>query len=265
MFLFSGGAFAQNDDAAAEMARAMQNPLANMKALMTDNAIGFDTGTDGGTSYGFQFQPVYAIDYPEKGFTLIPRAVVPLLALEPGTQAPPTGGGPIPGGSGRAAGLGDSILQLFFAPYIEGDWKWGIGPQVSLRTHTDSDLEGPGWGAGVAGVVTGGISDEVSFAGIVSQHWGFSGDFSTTSIQPMFYYNIASNPGAVLMYNAATTIDWKAPSGNRLTIPLGFAYGKTFAFSGGGGIDLNIGPYYNVVRPDGAARWTLRFGVSWIF
>lgn len=256
---------AQDEDPAAAMARALQNPLANIKALMTDNAIGFETGSDEGTSYGFQFQPVYAIDMPDRGFTLIPRAVIPLLALEPGTQAPPTGGGPIPGGSGRAAGIGDSIVQLFFAPYVDSDWKWGVGPQISLNTHTTSALKGPEWGAGLAGIVTGSISEDVAFAGIVGHHWGFDGEFSTTTIQPMFYYNIASNPGAVIMYNAATTIDWKASSGNQWTVPLGLAYGKTFVTASGGGFDVNIGPYYNVVRPDGAARWSLRFGLNWIF
>ena len=77
------------DSSAAEMARKLQNPLANIKALMTDNAIGFDTGIDGGTSFGFQIQPVYAIDLPDRGFTIIPRAVIPIMGLEPGTDAPP--------------------------------------------------------------------------------------------------------------------------------------------------------------------------------
>ena len=71
---------------AEEMARKLQNPLANIKAIMTDNAIGFDTGDDEGTSYGFQIQPVYAIDFPEQGFTFIPRGVIPILGLEPGTN-----------------------------------------------------------------------------------------------------------------------------------------------------------------------------------
>jgi hypothetical protein len=52
---------------AAEMARKLQDPLANIKAVMTDNTIGFNTGDDDGTSYGFQIQPVYAIDLPDKG------------------------------------------------------------------------------------------------------------------------------------------------------------------------------------------------------
>ena len=44
--------------------------------------------------------------------------------------------------------------------------------------------------------------------------------------------------------------------------------GKTvlsFDMGGGNGFDLMIGPYYNVVGPDGAADWTLRFAINWIF
>ncbi len=56
---------------AAEMARKLQDPLANIKAVMTDNTIGFNTGDGDGTSYGFQIQPVYSIDLPDKGFTIL--------------------------------------------------------------------------------------------------------------------------------------------------------------------------------------------------
>lgn len=255
-------AMAQESDAAAEMARKLQNPLANIKALMTDNSIGFDTGTTDGTSFGFQFQPVYAIDMPDRGFTLIPRAVIPLLGLEPGTKIPPIGA-PTQSDS-RAWGLGDSIIQTFFAPYVDSAWKWGVGPQVSIPTATDSALEGPGWGLGVAGVVTGAITPEISFAGIVGNHWGNGGKFNTMTIQPMVFYNFPNNPGAVLGYNATISADWEASSGNRWTVPLGLTYGKTFDIGGGNGLDISIGPYWNVIRPDGAPSWTLRFGVTWI-
>ena len=137
--LAAGPAFA---DSAAEMARKLQNPLANIRALMTDNAIGFDSGTTEDTSFVFQLQPVYAIDMPDKGFTFIPRAVIPILGLEPGTDIPPVGQ-PTPG-TGSTWGLGDSVVQTFFAPHTESKWKWGAGPQVSIPTATDSALEGPG-------------------------------------------------------------------------------------------------------------------------
>ena len=70
---------------AAEMARKLQDPLANIKALMTDNDINFNTGKDEDeTSYGFQLQPVYAIPFEDLGFNLVNRAVVPILGMTEG-------------------------------------------------------------------------------------------------------------------------------------------------------------------------------------
>jgi hypothetical protein len=254
---------AQDVDAAAEMARKMQNPLANIRALITDNAVGFGTGNTDGTSYGFQFQPVYAIGQPQGGFTFLPRAVVPVLGLEPGTKIPPIGA-PTQSDT-RAWGLGDTIIQGFLAPYVESSWKWGIGPQVLLPTATTTALEGPRWGLGVAGVVTGNITPQISFAGIIGNHWGDSGNFNTMTIQPMVFYNVESVPGVSIGYNAVISADWNATGSNRWTVPLGLTFGRTLDMGGGNGLDLNIGPYFNIVKPDGGARWALRFGVSWLY
>lgn len=85
------------------------------------------------------------------------------------------------------------------------------------------------------------------------------------SIQPIFFYNLEQLPGAYLGYNAVVTVDWKADSDNRWTVPLGLTLGRTFDMGGGHALDLAIGPYYNVERPDGAADWTIRFGINWVF
>lgn len=254
-------------DAAAEMARKMNNPLANIKAVMTDNAIGFDTGDDDGTSYGFQIQPVYAIDMPERGFTFIPRAVIPVVGLEPGTRVPRVGidGNPTPSKGNAVWGLGDTMIQLFFAPHSDSAWKWGIGPTISLATHSKSELKGADWGAGLAGVITGSITPDLAFAGIVGNHWSFNGEFNVATIQPMFFYGVPSSPGTTIAYNAVISADWNADADDRWTVPLGLSVGRTFDMGGGKGLDMSIGPYYNVVRPDGAARWQLRFGINWLF
>ncbi len=255
----AGTAAAQ--DAAAEMAAKLQNPLANIKSIMTDNNVSWDTGNTDGTSWGFQIQPVYAIDFADKGFTLIPRAVIPYVSVEPGTDLgilPP----PDPSATQSVSGFTDSVVQVFYAPHSDGDWKWGIGPQVSLPTATKEQLEGPGWGGGVAGVVVGNLSEKLSFAGIVANHWG-EDDFNTMLLQPMLFYNFA--PGKAIAYNAAINADWNASSGDRWTVPLGLSWNQTIDMGGGHGFDYMIGPYYNVIRPEGAARWQIRFMVNWLF
>lgn len=250
-------------DDAAELARKLQNPLANIKAVMTDNVIGFDTGNGGGTSYGFQLQPIYAIDMPDQGFTFLPRAVIPILGLEPGTSVPIIGD---PSNSSRKkSGIGDSMLQLFFAPHVESEWKWGVGPMFSLATRSNDAFRGADWGAGAAAVLVGNITPDLSFAGIIGNMWGDNGHFNTLTLQPMFYYNIPSMPGSYVAYNAVISADWKATSDNRWTVPLGVTFGKTLDMGDGNGLDLSMGPYYNVVRPDGAAGWQVRFAASWLF
>jgi len=249
-------------DGAAEMQKKLQNPLATIKLITADNHIATDTGNTGETSYGFSIQGLYAIDVPEKRFSFLPRVVLPILGLEPGTDAPPVLP-PDENATGSNWGVGDSILQFLFAPYTEGSWKWGGGPTVSVPTATEKELEGPQWGLGLAGVITGNFTEKLSFAGILANQWGNGGDYNRLAFQPMLYYAIA--PAKSIAYNAVISADWEASSSNRWTVPIGLSYNQTWDMGGGHGFDLIIGPYYNAVRPEGAAKWQLRFGFTWLF
>jgi hypothetical protein len=248
---------------AAEMARKLQDPLANISALMTDNDIQFKTGDDD-TSYSFQLQPVYALDFPDRGFTFIPRAIIPIIGAAPESTFPKLGD-PRPEGDSTTWGLSDILTQFFFAPKTEAKWKWGIGPQISWETRTDDKVGGPGWGAGLAGVLVGNLTEQLSFAGFLNQHWSFDGEYSTMGFQPNLYYNFKALEGAFVAYNASITANWKADSSNTWVIPLGIYAGKMFDLSNGYGVELGIGPYWNVVKPDGAADWFLKFQVNFIF
>ena len=89
IFLMTLSASAQDADAIAEMARKAQDPLGDVKAIMTDNTIAFGGGEDGDdTSYGFQIQPVYAIK-SDTSFNMIARAVIPVVGVEPAVVLPP--------------------------------------------------------------------------------------------------------------------------------------------------------------------------------
>ncbi len=79
-------ALAQDDDALAEFARKAQDPLADVKALMTDNTIAFDGGPNKDTSYNFQLQPVYSIEN-NTSWNMILRGIVPIIGIEPGVVA----------------------------------------------------------------------------------------------------------------------------------------------------------------------------------
>jgi hypothetical protein len=244
---------------AEEIAKTLQDPLASISALMTDNTIAFNTGEpEETTGYNFQLQPVYSV--AAKTFNFIPRAVIPIIGAPGGANWPGLGE-PTPGDE-VTWGLGDIMLQSFFNPKGEGAWKWGAGPQFSLKTATDSAVAGPGWGIGVGAVVVGGAGD-FSFAFLVNQHWG-QDSFSVASLQPGVYYNLPSLPGFSINYNNTIAIDWNAPEGKEWTVPLGLGVSQAFQLGGGHGLDVGLGVYGMVARPEGAPNWQLKIGISWL-
>ena len=253
------------EDAAAAMARALQDPLASIKMLATDNTIGFNSGEDEGeTNFNFQLQPVYSIPRPDDAkVNLLARAVIPIIGVEPGTVEPPIGPDPIPDTDSHW-GLGDTTLQLFISPRSEGKWKWGVGPQISVPTHTSDRTKGPGWGVGVAGILVGSFTEQISFAAIALHHVGEEDNFESTAIQPMLFYNFKSVPGMVVGYNNVITYNWEAESGDEWNVPLGLTLSRTWAMSGGG-LDLGIGYYELIEHPDGAPDSQVKFSITWIF
>ena len=261
VLLVASLAHAQDDDAAAAMAKKAQDPLGDVRALMTDNTIAFDGGPNDDTTYAFQFQPVYAIPN-ESRWNMILRAIIPVIGVEPGVVLPPLGPDPIPP-QDSSWGVSDTLVQYIFSPKGDSNIKWGIGPQVSLRTHTGDRQAGPGWGGGVAAVVFCGAGNW-ALGAIGMQHWGEL-NYSVGTLQLIAMYNFESTPGMYLGYNNAMTFNWEANSSNALTLPLGATFGRTLPLSGGSGIDLSIGAYKLVERPTNAPRWQLKFGISYFF
>jgi hypothetical protein len=257
---FHVSSVAADGPSAEELARKAQDPLADTKAIMTDNTIGFGTAHDE-TAYGFQVQPVYSLPTGDRPYNLILRSVIPIIGAPVGAAVPRLSDQPIPA-NGTEWGLSDIFMQTFWSPKTDGGIKWGIGPQVSLRTRTSERVAGPGWGGGISGVFFGSVG-ELSYGALINHHWG-EDNYNVTSFQPMIYYNLKTLPGAYLGYSNTTTYSWKADPGDRWQVPLGLTVGRTYAIGNRGhALDLNLGAYSLVARPEGGAEWQLKFGVSW--
>ena len=249
-------ASADDCDETCQALRKAQDPLADVRAIMTDNTIAVGTAKDN-TSYNFQVQPVYSIGLEDDN-NLILRGIVPVLGVYDGTYFPWIG--PTPVGGSYNWGISDIMMQAFYVPANDGGIKFGFGPQVSLKTRTDSVLAGPGWGAGAA-VVAFGFAGDYSYGGILGHHWG-EDSFSLTTVQPIVMYNMELFGGSYIGYNNSITYDWNA---DQWTVPAGLVFGKTFLFDSGYALDANIGAYSIVEGPRGSADWQAKFGVSVFF
>jgi hypothetical protein len=267
--VLAGTAFAQDAaetpgegsrSAAAELARKLQDPLANLRVLNTENNFDFGTG-DEELSATFNVQPVYAISREKLNIVL--RAVIPVVGLAPEAQEPVVDE-PLPEDNGYTWGLADSQFMAFFSPKSKSKFKWGGGPLISAPTHTDSKLSGAKWGGGPAAIVVGTAGSQWTYAVIGTHVWGQDG-YSTSTVQPMLFYNIPGTDGIAINYNAVWSYNHNATKGNEWTIPLGLSVSKPWVLKSGLALDASIGAYFNVLKPDGAADWTFRWTFGVIF
>ncbi len=257
MFLAAPAETQAQMSAAEEMARKLADPLANIRAILFENDVFFfdsENGKNRGETYSFKLTPVWAIDVEDKGYSVIPRAVIPLNGRFRS----------ITDNFGRIWGLGDITLQVFVAPKTESSWKWGIGPQFSFKTSSQPQLGGIGNGIGLSGVFVGNLSSQISLAVLVGNTWSSDGKYSIATIQPFLVYHFKSVPGLYINYQQTTTINWKA-EGTKVNLPLGAGIGRSWTLSDRGhGFDFNFGIYFFPIRSDRAPLWSLKFSIGFV-
>ncbi len=258
--LFATGAAAC--DAACEAARKAANPLADTRAIITDNTFAFRTGTMDEDSYTFSIQPLYSV--PLDGASLVLRGIIPVQGIQPGAVLPPGIPSPSPDPD-LTWGIGDTSVQAFYAPTPGASGiALGYGVQVSLPTRTDDALAGAGWGAGPAFVIFGQTGD-LSWGGVLAHMWG-EDSFSVTIAQPILTYGLGQ--GWYFGYNNVISYNHNAASGDEAwTIPLGLTVGKTTVTdeASGRAVDVSLGYYALERQPTGGPDSQLKFGLSFFF
>jgi hypothetical protein len=235
------------------LAKASQNPVADLISLPLQNNTTFEWGPEGGTYNVLNIQPVLPFKLSE-GVNLITRTILPVVT-QPGLAA----------GEGSTTGLGDLSFTAFFSPRKAAKVTWGVGPVVLIPTATSDRLGTDKWGAGPSAVVLAMPGSWVVGA-LASQVWSFAGsgasDVSSFLLQPFANFNLSD--GWYLVSAPILTANWKAGDGNKWTVPMGAGVGKIFAI-GRRPINTSAHVYYDVVRPDFVGRWSTRLQFQLLF
>ena len=232
----------------ADLARASQNPVADMISLPFQNNILFDTAF--GTVLNTNIQPVIPFSL-NSDWNVITRTIVPVLVVE---DAPP---------GVNSSAIGDTNFTAFFSPKEIGAFIWGVGPAISLPTATDRFFGSGKWSAGPSAVmltmrgpwVIGALAQNVWSLG----GWGDE-SVNRGLVQPFVNYNMAD--GWYLISAPVITVDWEAD--DRWTVPLGGGIGRVFTM-GSQPVNMNLQGYYNVEKPTGGAEWSLRLQFQLLF
>ncbi|MCX7064782.1 MAG: neuromedin U [Proteobacteria bacterium] len=243
---------------AADLARAVQNPVADLVSLPFQNNTNFNLGPEEETQNVLNVQPVWPISVSDDA-NLITRTIVPIIS-QPEL---------FPGGD-RENGIGDIQFTAFYSPKkpTSGGLIWGAGPVLVMDSATDNVLGSGKWSAGPSVVVLK-MTGAWVIGGLFQNVWDFAGDDDRAGVnqflmQPFINYNFPTKPGRFLSFSPIVTADWKASNKNTWTVPLGGSIGQIIRW-GKQPINLSAGAFYNVEKPEFGADWTLRLQATFLF
>ena len=239
---------------AEELAKLAQNPVGNLISVPFQNNTNLNVGPDNRNQNILNIQPVIPISVSDE-WNIITRTIVPVISQ------------PLPDGD-RTNGIGDTVFTAFLSPAKPGAWIWGAGPVVQLPTNSNSDLGNRNWGLGASAVVLHlEKGDPWVYGVLVNNIWSLSdnkqgGSYNNGLIQPFVNYNF--DGGFYITSAPIITVDWKAESSQRWTVPVGGGVGKIFHL-GRLPVNTQLSAYYNVVTPDDGANWQIRAQVQFMF
>jgi hypothetical protein len=241
---------------AEELAKLAQNPVGNLISLPFQNNTNLNVGPDHGTQDILNIQPVIPISI-SRDWNIITRTIVPVI-WNPSLGA----------GVDSRSGIGDTVLTAFLSPANPGSWIWGAGPVLQIPTNSNTEFGNKNWGLGPSFVALHlEHGSPWVYGALVNNVWSLTSDrrggaYSNGLIQPFVNYNLAG--GLYFTSAPILTVDWKADSSQRWTVPIGGGVGKIFHL-GKLPVNTQLSAYYNVVRPDLAANWQIRAQVQLMF
>ncbi len=242
-----------DEERTAALAKAAQNPVANLISFPLQNNTAFGIGPYERAQNVLNIQPVIPFHITED-WLLITRTILPVV-WQPNDQ--PRQGW---------FGFGDLNPSLFLSPAKPGKLIWGVGPAFVLPTATAEQL-GQGkfsLGPSVVALTTPG---HWVIGALVNNVWSVAGPHERPVVNQMllqWFVNYNIKHGWYLVTSPIVTADWRAPSGNQWVVPLGGGVGRIMKL---GFQPVNItGQFYgNAVHPEGASPWGMRLQIQFLF
>ena len=246
ILFFTTPGFAQSEE---DMAKAAQNPVANMYSFPLQNNTIFGVGPYSRTQNVLNIQPVIPIPIGSK-INLINRIVMPIITQPSFTE------------DNSSTGLGDFVYTAFLSPSNAGKVIWGLGPVFQLPTSSGAEFGSGEFGVGPSLVVLTMPGDFV--VGAVVNNIRTFGDIQENK----FFFNYFVNynfPTWYLVSGPIVTANWNAADGQKWLVPFGGGAGKIVKLGGKLPVNLNAHIYYNAVKPDGIGDWQTRFQMVFMF
>jgi hypothetical protein len=240
-------------DDAAELAKKLSNPVADLISVPFQNNFDFGGGPSGdGFQYKLNIQPVVPITL-SKDWNVISRTILPYIYQENVF------------GTSSQSGLGDTTQSFFLSPKKPGPGGliWGAGPVLLLPSATEVLLGAEKWGIGPTIVLLkqqGGWT----YGALANHIWSFAGDdarqdVSATFLQPFLAFTTKMH--TTFTVNSESTYDWE---NDQWTVPFNFMAAQLLKI-GKHPVQFQLGARYYAETPNNGPEWGLRFSVVLLF
>ena len=238
---------------ANKLAQALANPVANLWSLQFQ-FNNFELTNDR-WNYNLNFQPVMPVGLTD-GLNLITRPVVQVYNSVPYTDDQ--------GNEQRTTNFGDWTQLELFSPAHSGEWLLGVGPTFIFPT-AGSVYTGQGKFQVGPAVVLAYMTKKFILGFFPQQWWSYAGDpnranTSQMNLQPIvnFFFEGGWNVG----YSGNILADWRAPSNNRWTVPIGLGAGKVVKF-GRLPVKISLAGQYMVTQPSPVGqKWNVQIQLT---
>jgi len=236
----------------SELAKASQNPIANLTSLPVQFNYYMGGGLASRTSLIVNVQPVLPLKLNDR-WLLISRTVVPYVNL------------PMIDGT-RRTGIADIQQQFYFTQKKSSMFVWGAGPIFSVPTATNDVARTGQWSLGPTAV--GLISKGRWLGGLLANNlWRIGGvnhgpSVNQLTTQPFLNFNIPS--GWAISSSPLITANWSATSSQRWTVPIGLGLSKVTAV-GRQAVSISAQYYHAVEHPDNAGANQFRFQATMLY
>jgi hypothetical protein len=230
-----------SQESTEELAKAAQNPIANMMSFPFQNNTNFGMGPYNRTQNVTNIQPVL----PFFNGRLITRTIMPIIS-QPDLSSE----------SGSTFGFGDITFTAFYAPSSKGGLVWGIGPAINIPSAKEGVGTGE-WGFGPS-LVALKITKKWVYGVVMNNVWSVDENNSLNLFYLQYFINYNLPKGLYLTTAPIITSNWNAEPGDQWTIPFGAGIGKIVKVGGKLPLNLQAGAYYNAVKPEYGADWQLR-------
>jgi hypothetical protein len=219
--------------------------------------LDLDSGASNGDAAILRLMPLYSFPVSNK-WKLVNLNLVTLADAPGGRPGQPGNPNPEPGD--RVLGIGDLIHASFATPRKSGNLIWGAGAMISIPIASKSQLGSGKWSGGPAARIAY-KTGQWRLGAFGGQQWSFAGDDQRNDVSQLMVRALIHRqlPNNWFFVSAPIiTANWNATHDQRWLVPLGGGFGKRFK--------LNKYPwawsmqgYYNVIKPDGAPNWAIRF------